>query len=125
MSTHKPRKPSGRVAFDERGNATWEWQSETGRFRRDIDTERLRKMGSDLSCDGDPLAEPAPPHDPYNKCTLPADGQSRPRKRTLEDLRRLSEEIKAAHGKKNRGPTWMNADEVVCMKTGAKMLDDP
>ena len=113
MSAHKPRKPSGRVAFDERGNASREWQSETGRYRHDIETEGLRKMGSDLSCDGDPLAEPAPPHDPYNKCTLPADGQSRPSKRTLEDLRRLSEEIKAARGKKDRGPTWINADAVV------------
>ena len=102
MSTHKPRKPSGRVAFDERGNATWEWQGETGRFDRDIDTGRLRKMGSDLSCDGDHVADAAPPHDPYNKSTLSADAQSRPTKRTLDDLRRLSEEIKAARGKKDR-----------------------
>ena len=103
MSAHKPRKPSGRVAFDERGNATWEWQSESGRFRRDIDSERLRKIGSDLICGEDHLPDPAPPHDPYNRATLPADGQSRPKKRTLDDLRRLSEEIKAARGKKDRG----------------------
>ena len=104
MSAHKrTRKPSGRVAFDERGNATWEWQSETGRFDRDIDTGRLRKIGSDLSCDGARGPDPAPPHDPYNKSTLPADGQFRPRKRTLDDLRRLSEEIKAVRGKKERG----------------------
>ncbi len=103
MSTHKPRKPSGRVAFDERGNATWEWQGETGGFDRDIDTQRLRTLGSDLSCDGNDLRDPAPPHDPYNRSTLAADGQPRPRKRTLDDLRRLSEEIKAAREKKDRG----------------------
>ena len=104
MSTRKPRKPSGRVAFDERGNATWEWQSETGRFRRDIDTERLSTIGSDLSCDGEHVVDAAPPHDPYNRSTLLADEQSRPRKRTLDDLRRLSNEIKAAREKKCRGP---------------------
>ena len=103
MRTHEPRKPSGRVAFDERGNATWEWEGETGRFDRDIDTQRLRTMGSDLSCDDDHLRDPVPPHDPYNKSSVPADGQSRPRKRTLDDLRRLSEEIKAAREKKDRG----------------------
>ncbi len=104
MSTHKKtRKPSGRVAFDERGNATWEWQSETGRFDHDIDTGRLRKIGSDLSCDGAHGPDPASPHDPYNQSALPANAQSHPRKRTLDDLRRLSEEIKATRAKKDRG----------------------
>ena len=104
MSTHKKtRKPSGRVAFDERGNAAWEWQSETGRFDRDIDTERLRKIGSDLSCDGAHEPDPASAHDPDNQSALPADAQSHPRKRTLDDLRRLSEEIKATRAKKDRG----------------------
>ena len=103
MSTRKPRKPSGRIAFDERGNATWEWQGETGQFDRDIDTQRLKTIGSDLSCDGDELHDPASPHDPYNRSTLPADGRSLQRKRTLDDLRKLSEEIKAAREKKDRG----------------------
>ena len=102
MNTRKPRKPSGRIAFDERGNATWEWQGETGQFDRDIDTQRLKTLGSDLSCDGDELHDPAPPHDPYNSSALPADAQPRPRKRSLDDLRRLSEEIKAAREKQGR-----------------------
>lgn len=102
MSTRKPRKPSGRIAFDERGNATWEGQGETGQFDRNIDTQRLKTLGSDLSCDGDELHDPAPPHDPYNSSALPADAQPRPRKRSLDDLRRLSEEIKAAREKQGR-----------------------
>ncbi len=102
MNTRKPRKPSGRIAFDERGNATWEWQGETGQFDRDIDTERLKTIGSDLSCDGEHFADQAPSHDPYNRSTMPANDQSRPRKRTLGDLRRLSEEIKAAREKQGR-----------------------
>ncbi len=102
MSTHKPRKPSGRVAYDQQGNATWEWQSETGTYKRDIDTQRLKAMGADLRCEGDRGPEAAPPHDPYNRTALPESGLSRPQKRTLDDLRRLSEEIKAAREKKDR-----------------------
>jgi hypothetical protein len=102
MSSRPPRKPSGRVAFDEWGNATWEWRGETDRFDRDIETQRLRTLGSDLSCYADDLRAPAPSSDPYNRATMPANDQSRPRKRTLDDLRRLSEEIKAARERKAR-----------------------
>ena len=102
MSIRKPRKPSGRVAFDDRGNATWEWRGETGQFDHDIDTERLKTSGSDMTCDCEHLADQAPSHDPYNRSTMPANDQSRPRKLTLDDLRRLSEEIKAARERKAR-----------------------
>jgi hypothetical protein len=37
-------KPSGRVAFDSRGNPTWEWQTSTGMFGRDVSTQRLKKL---------------------------------------------------------------------------------
>lgn len=102
MSTHKPRKSSGRVAFDEQGNATWEWLSETGRFIRDIDTQKLKTIAADLSCDGSPAPSHAPPDDPYNRSTLPSRNQRHAKKRTLDDMRRLSDEIKAAREKKSR-----------------------
>lgn len=35
---------SGRVAYDSRGNPTWEWQLETGVYTRDVSTQRLRKL---------------------------------------------------------------------------------
>ena len=35
---------SGRVRFDARGNAVWEWQTETGKFSTEINTQRLRKL---------------------------------------------------------------------------------
>jgi hypothetical protein len=38
---------SGRPAFDDRGNAVWEWQTEEGDFSRDNSTQRLKKL--DLS----------------------------------------------------------------------------
>ena len=39
-----PDKKSGRVTFDARGNAVWEWAMSTGIFGRDVDSERLKKL---------------------------------------------------------------------------------
>ena len=35
---------TGRVKFDERGNAVWEWSVATGAFGREVSTERLQKL---------------------------------------------------------------------------------
>lgn len=93
---------TGRVKFDERGNAIWEWAVTTGSFSTEVSTQRLRKLDSQLS-----LADEAPParselvkenpkgvvqgYSPYDsghlvKETAPA------KKKT--DLRRLSEWLK-------------------------------
>lgn len=90
------------MAFDQQGNATWEWQSKSGTFMCDIDTQQLKTMGAELHCEDDAVPDGTPPHDPYNRAALPESGQSRPKRRTLDDLRRLSEEIKAGHEKKDR-----------------------
>ncbi len=39
--------PSGRVRFDDRGNAIWEWSVSTGAFGREVSTQRLRKLEND------------------------------------------------------------------------------
>ncbi|HEX3396756.1 MAG TPA: hypothetical protein VHS76_08635 [Steroidobacteraceae bacterium] len=37
-------KSTGRVRFDERGNAVWEWQLTTGAFGVEVSTQRLQKL---------------------------------------------------------------------------------
>jgi len=49
-------KKSGRVKFDDRGNAVWEWSVATGAFGREVSTERLQKLENP----GLSLAEDAP-----------------------------------------------------------------
>lgn len=54
-------KPSGRIAYDERGNSVWEWQLETGVYSRDISTQRLKKLDlNDLSI-AETASLPRPP----------------------------------------------------------------
>lgn len=47
---------SGRVQFDARGNAVWEWSVATGAFGREVSAERLKKLDIDALS----LAEDAP-----------------------------------------------------------------
>jgi hypothetical protein len=55
-----PDKTSGRVKFDDRGNAVWEWSVATGAFGRDVSTERLKKLEvPGLSLEDDPLKDAA------------------------------------------------------------------
>ncbi len=94
-------KSTGRVNFDDRGNAIWEWSIATGEFGREVSTERLQKLEHPALS----IAEDAPTpfetvranplgtkkgYDPYDSGKLgkaPA-----PRKK---DLRRLGEFLKS------------------------------
>jgi hypothetical protein len=55
------KKQSGRVQFDDRGNAIWEWAVSTGAFGREVSTERLKKLENP----GLSLADDAPT--PFDK----------------------------------------------------------
>lgn len=69
-------KTSGRVSFDSKGNAVWEWSIESGKFGADINTERLKKLSPDLKIADDPPQKPktfgtspdqrGPGFDPYD-----------------------------------------------------------
>jgi hypothetical protein len=37
-------KGTGRVKFDDRGNAIWEWSLATGAFGHEVSTERLQRL---------------------------------------------------------------------------------
>ena len=91
----KPDAQSGRVAFDDRGQPVWEWRVSTGEFSRDVDTKQVRQLQEDASETLEKEASPAPRiegFDPYSTATAPRPSE-KPR-RTLDDMRKLSEEIK-------------------------------
>ena len=94
-------KGTGRVKFDDRGNAIWEWSIATGAFGREVSTERLQRLEHPALS----IAEDAPtPHetvranplgtkkgyDPYDSGKL----GKRPEPPRKKDLRRLSEFLK-------------------------------
>lgn len=112
---------SGRVKFDDRGNAVWEWSVKTGVFGREASTSRLRKLEHPaLSLVDDPPLAPAPVakanpkgvaqgYSPYDSGVLPksesgaaAGGVSR-----KKDLRRLGEWLKL---RKQTGRNDQNED---------------
>ena len=59
------RNNSGRVKFDDRGNAVWEWAVATGSFATDVSTSRLKKLENQTLS----LADDAPP--PANDIVKP------------------------------------------------------
>jgi hypothetical protein len=93
-------KSTGRVKFDERGNAVWEWQVTTGAFGVEVSTQRLQKLEHPALSLADDAPTPletvrANPlgtkkgYDPYDSGKL---GKKPPPAK--KDLRRLSEWLK-------------------------------
>ena len=92
---------TGRVQFDDRGNAIWEWSIATGAFGREVSTARLRSLEHPALSIADDAPTPSETvranplgtkkgYNPYDSGKLgkPA---APPRKK---DLRRLSEFFK-------------------------------
>jgi hypothetical protein len=92
-------KSTGRVKFDDRGNAIWEWSVATGAFGREVTSDRLSKLdlpGLSIADDAPATSEAvkANPlgtkkgYDPYDSGKLGKPAET-PRKK--KDLRKLSE----------------------------------
>jgi hypothetical protein len=96
-----PKGSTGRVQFDDKGNAVWEWAVATGSFAREVSAERLQRLEHPALS----IAEDAPTpfdtvrpnplgnkkgYDPYDSGKL----GKRPPTSVKKDLRRLSEAIK-------------------------------
>jgi hypothetical protein len=96
-------KQTGRVQFDDRGNAVWEWSVATGAFGRDVSTERMKRLENP----GLSLAEDAPTpfdkvkpnplgvvkgYNPYDSGRL--DAGKAPETTRKRDLRKLGEWLK-------------------------------
>lgn len=92
--------PSGRVVIDERGNSVWEWRNPDGTYSRTTDTQRLRTLEIENYEIDETRKQKQPDFTSYfgldtGKTTpdLKADAPKSQR-RSLDDMRRLSEEIK-------------------------------
>jgi hypothetical protein len=94
-------KTTGRVKFDDRGNAIWEWRVETGAFAEEVSTDRLRKLEHPALSLADDAPDPAETvrsnplgtkkgYDPYDSGRLGKTAAAARKK----DLRRLSEWLK-------------------------------
>jgi hypothetical protein len=106
-------KSTGRVKFDERGNAVWEWQVTTGAFGVEVSTQRLQKLEHPALSIADDAPTPFETvrsnplgtkkgYDPYDSGKL---GKKAPPAK--KDLRRLSEWLKLkkqAESKKDEEP---------------------
>jgi hypothetical protein len=98
------RNNSGRVKFDDRGNAVWEWAVTTGSFATDVSTARLKKLENQtlsLADDEPPpaannIVKPNPKgavqgYSPYDSGLLAKTDRTPAKKK---DLRRLGEFLK-------------------------------
>jgi hypothetical protein len=93
-------KSTGRVKFDDRGNAVWEWQLATGAFGVEVSTQRLQKLEHPALSIADDAPTPFETvrsnplgtkkgYDPYDSGRL---GRKPPPAK--KDLRKLSEWLK-------------------------------
>ena len=104
QSSGLTRNNSGRVKFDDRGNAVWEWSVATGSFATDVSTSRLKKLENQTLSLADEA--PVPPtngivkpnpkgvaqgYSPYDSGLLAKTARPPAKKK---DLRRLGEFLK-------------------------------
>jgi len=87
MSKPTSKKPAGRPITDEKGNRAWQWQPDVT-----VDTSVVRTLGEGLSLASPPAAPES--CNPYDSAAVNAPSPVKRKRRTLDDMRRLSEKIK-------------------------------
>ena len=90
LGMSKPRrKLMGRPVIDDRGNSTWQWGGASG---GEVETGKVHALAEGLS-----LEQPNEPAtvDPYNQQI--SGGADKPKRRSLDDMRRLNDQMKREH----------------------------
>jgi hypothetical protein len=101
MSKQPKQTPTGRIAFNDRGQAVWEWLTEDGTYKSDVDTRQVKALQDSADVKLGDAPTPPPASNPYSTADAPRAADKKAPRRTLDDMRKLSEEIKRARdGKK-------------------------
>jgi len=87
MSKPPSKKVAGRPITDDNGNRTWEWHPDLN-----IDTAAVRALAEGLSVDSSPGTPES--CNPYDRTAANGPSEAGTKRRTLDDMRRLSEKIK-------------------------------
>jgi hypothetical protein len=87
MSKKITGKLSGGAVPDDQGNKTWVWKSDTA-----VDTAVVRALGEGLALDG--ASNQADGANPYDQSSVSSSTELISKRRTLDDMRLLSETIK-------------------------------
>jgi hypothetical protein len=89
MATKKDKILSGRAVPNEQGNVTWEWQTDIT-----VDTVVVHSLGENLALEGVGSRLPGGGTNPYDQSSTVISTEGTARRRTLDDMRLLSEDIK-------------------------------
>jgi len=89
MATKTDKTLSGRAVPNDLGNITWEWQTDIT-----VDTVVVHSLGEHLALDGAGSRLPGGGTNPYDQLSTEASTERTARRRTLDDMRLLSEDIK-------------------------------
>lgn len=90
MSKKTSSKLSGRAVVDEKGNQRWVWDSAA----ENVDTAVVRALGEELTLEGQALSGSTSGSNPYDRTDMTLGGEPGTKRRTLDDMRKLSESIK-------------------------------
>ncbi len=90
MSKKTESKLSGRAVVDEKGNQTWVWNSEG----ENVNTAVVRALGEGLTLEGSDPVSPTHGSNPYDRADMTPADKAPTKRRTLDDMRKLSESIK-------------------------------